>query len=286
MSETPANSKTDVWPKNRTTYFIETVTIILLALFSMSLQYGRLDSSLLLSAQLLVRIFGSLSIWFANKFALEYILQSRIDSNKLTQYLPFELTVASVAVTSIIYVVFYPIINYLNDLNFVLAKFLQGLFVTAGLSLLIVIFYAGIHIWKSWWDDGEFLFRAKDNERSENDAQDFITIKNSRGVTNLDLQDVLYFISESKITFLVDTSGKKWITQYNLSELERTLNGRYFRLNRSIMVSRQVISHIKKLPNHRLLVNIGPSNESHIETISRYKSTRFKQWFDSSPEND
>lgn len=286
MSETPANSKTDVWPKNRTTYFIETVTIILLALFSMSLQYGRLDSSLLLSAQLLVRIFGSLSIWFANKFALEYILQSRIDSNKLTQYLPFELTVASVAVTSIIYVVFYPIINYLNDLNFVLAKFLQGLFVTAGLSLLIVIFYAGIHIWKSWWDDGEFLFRAKDNERSENDAQDFITIKNSRGVTNLDLQDVLYFISESKITFLVDTSGKKWITQYNLSELERTLNGRYFRLNRSIMVSRQVVSHIKKLPNHRLLVNIGPSNESHIETISRYKSTRFKQWFDSSPEND
>lgn len=286
MSETPANSKTDVWPKNRTTYFIETVTIILLALFSMSLQYGRLDSSLLLSAQLLVRIFGSLSIWFANKFALEYILQSRIDSNKLTQYLPFELTVASVAVTSIIYVVFYPIINYLNDLNFVLAKFLQGLFVTAGLSLLIVIFYAGIHIWKSWWDDGEFLFRAKDNAPPENDVQDFITIKNSRGIVNLDLQDVLYFISESKITFLVDTSGKKWITQYNLSELEKKLNGRYFRLNRSIMVSRQVISHIKKLPNHRLLVNIGPSNESHIETISRYKSTRFKQWFDSSPEND
>ena len=144
-----------------------------------------------------------------------------------------------------------------------------------------MIFYAGIQIWKSWWSDGEFFFRAKDNERPENDSQDFITIKNSRGTVNHDLQKVLYFISESKIAFLVDTSGKKWMTQYNLSELENILDGRYFRLNRRILVSRPVISQIKKLPNHRLLVTIGQSNESHNETISRYKSTRFKQWFHS-----
>ena len=122
MSETPAKSKTDVWPKNSAIYYIETVVIILMAMFSMSLQYGRLDSTLLLSAQLVVRIFGSLCIWFANKFALEYILQSRIDSNKVTQFLPFELTVASVTVTSIIYVIFYPIFIYLNEVSFVLAK--------------------------------------------------------------------------------------------------------------------------------------------------------------------
>jgi len=281
MFETPENRKTEVWPKNWTTYYIETVVIILMAMFSMSLQYGRLDSTLLLSAQLAVRIFGSLCVWFANKFALEYILQSRIDSNKVTQFLPFELTVASVTVTSIIFVIFYPIFIYLNILSFVLANFLQGLFITCGLSLLIVIFYAGIHIWKSWWDDGEFLFRAKDNERPENDSQNFITIKNSRGTVNYDLREVLYFISESKIVFLVDTSGKKWMTQYNLSELENILDGRYFRLNRRILVSRQVISQIKKLPNHRLLVTISQPNEGHNETISRYKSTRFKQWFHS-----
>jgi hypothetical protein len=248
-------------------------------MFLISLQYGKFDSTVLLSGQFGIRIFGSLFIWFANKFTLEYILQSRIDSNKVTQFLPFELTVASVTVTSIIYVIFYPIISYLNGLSFVLSKFLPGLFVTCGLSLLIVIFYAGIHIWKSWWSDGEFLFRAKNKEHSKNNLKDFITIKNSRGIVNFDLNEVRYFISEYKIIFLVDTSGKKWITQYNLTELETSLDDRFFRLNRSVLANRQAISQIKKLPNHRLLVSIGKSNENHTETISRYKSTRFKQWF-------
>jgi hypothetical protein len=284
MSETPANSKTDLWPKNRITYYIETIVIVLIAIFSMSLQHGRFDSTILLSDQLVVRIFGSLCIWFGNRFTLEYILQSRIESNRVTQFLPLELAVASVTVTAIIYVIFYLIFIYLNFLSFVLANFIQGLFVTCCLSLLIVIFYAGSQIWQSWWSDGEFLFRAKDNVRPENESQDFITVKNSRGTVNHDLREVCYFISESKIAFLVDTSGKKWITQYNLSELEDILDGRYFRLNRRILVSRQVISQIKKLPNHRLLVTIGHSNDSHNETISRYKSTRFKQWFDISPE--
>ncbi len=268
-----------MWPKSWAIY-IEIIAIILLAIFSMSLQYDRLDSTIFLSAQLGVRILGSLCIWFGNKFALEYILQSRIDSNKVSQFLPLELTAASLAVTSITYIIFYPIVSYLNDWSFVLANFLEGLFITSGLSLLIVVFYAGIQIWKSWWSDGEFLFQ-KTTTRNQRSSINSITIKNSRGAINMELQKVLYFISEAKITFLVDNSGKKMITQYNLSELEDILDGRFFRLNRRILVSRQVVSQIKKLPNHRLLVTIDQPNESHNETISRYKSTRFKEWFDS-----
>ena len=280
------DTKRDVWPKDRGIYYIETAVIILMVIFSMALQYGRFDSTILLSAQLGIRIFGTLLIWFANKLTLEFILQSKIDSNKVTQFLPFELTVASIVITSIIYLIFYPILIYLNDWNFVFVNFLRGLFATCGFSLLIVIFYAGIHIWRSWLSDGEFLFRVKNKEPSENYSQDFIMIKDSRGAVNHDLKKVLYFISESKIVFLVDKSGKKWMTQYNLCELENILAGRYFRLNRRMLVNHQAISQLKKLPNHRLLVTIGQSNKSHTETVSRYKSTRFKQWFDSYPENE
>jgi hypothetical protein len=278
MSESAANRKTGMWPKGRAVY-IETATIIVFAMVSMSLQYGRLDATILLSPQLGVRILGSLCLWFANKFVLDYILQSKIDSHKVSQFLPFEMTLASVAVTSIIYLIFYPILLYLNHLSFEWAKFLQGLFLTSGLSLLIVIFYTGIHIWKSWWSDGEFLFQIKDNKPFESEWKDFITVKNSRETVNIALNDVCYFISEFKIVFLVDTSGKKWITQYNLSELEKNLEESFFRLNRRILVSRQIISQIKKLPNHRLLVTISTPNESRKETISRYKSTKFKQWY-------
>jgi hypothetical protein len=187
--------KIDLWPKNWTIYYIETVFIILLAMFSMLLQYGKLDFILLLSPQLGLRIIGSLCIWFANRFTLEYILQSRIDSNKLSQFLPFELTIASLAVISISYLIFYPVISYLNDSSYVLANFLQGLFMTSGLSLLIVIFYAGIHIWKSWWSDGEFLFRARYGQGTEKNSLDFIMVNNSRGTVKHDLLEVRYFIS-------------------------------------------------------------------------------------------
>ena len=113
MFESLANRKIIMWPKGSSVY-IETVVIILLAIVSMSLQYGKLDSTFLRSPQLGVRVVGSLSIWFANKFILDYILQYRIDSNKVSQYLPFEMTIASVAVTSIIYLVFYPILLHLQ----------------------------------------------------------------------------------------------------------------------------------------------------------------------------
>lgn len=277
MSETPAERKTGIWPKGRATY-IETALVILLAVVSMSLQYGRFDSVLLLSPELWVRILGSLCIWFANKFTLDYMLQSRIDSNRVSQFLPLEMTLASVAVTSIVYFVFYPILVFLNDWDFIWAKFVQGLFNTASLSLLIVIFYAGIHIWQSWWNDGEFLFRKKDSRQAESEWKDFIAIKYPGGTVNVGLNEVRYFVSEFKMVFLVDASGNKRVTQYNLSELEKILDDRFFRLNRRILVTRQVISHVKKLPNHRLLVTIGQLNGGHQEPISRYKSARFKQW--------
>ncbi|GGD50656.1 hypothetical protein GCM10011361_16650 [Muriicola marianensis] len=244
----------------------------------MSLQYGRVDLTILLSLELWVRILGSLCIWFGNKFTLDYILQSRIDSNKVSQLLPLEMILASVAVTSTIYFVFYTILLYLNDWDFEWARFLQGLFMTAVLSLLIVIFYAGIHIWQAWWNDGEFLFRKKDGNQPKSEWKDLITIENPRGSIKIDLNDVRYFISEFKVVFLVDASGKKRVTQYSLTELEKGLDDRFFRLNRRMLVTRQSVSHTKKLPNHRLLVTIGPPNAHYREPVSRYKSTRFKQW--------
>ncbi len=280
MSETPANRKTDVWPKSGAIY-IEAIVVIFIAMFSMFLQYGSVEFTALLSYHAFLTIIASLCVWFVNRLTLEYILQSRIKSNKVTRYLPFELMMVSILVTSTIYIFAYLIFSYLEESNFVLANFLQGFSITIGLGLLIAVLYVSSQVWESWWSDGEFLFRPNDNGQAESVSKDFITIKNSRRTVIHDLREVRYFISESKIVFLVDTSGKKWITQYNLSELEKTLDGRYFRLNRRILVSRQIISHIKKLPNHRLLVTIGQSKEGHNETISRYKSTRFKQWFHS-----
>jgi len=277
MSKSMTKKKA-LWP-GRGTIYIEAVVIIFITLFSLILQYGSIEFTAFLSYHAFLTIVASLCVWFMNRLILEHILQSRIESNKITIYLPFELLVASCTVTSIIYTITYLILRYVEEASFVLSNFLQGFLLTIGLSLLIVMIYLGIQLWKSWWSDGEFLLGTNENDQTERESKDFVSIKNSRGAVNFNLNEVRYFISEFKIVFLVDTSGKKWNTQYNLSELEKILDYRFFRLNRKILVSRQIISHIKKLPNHRLLVTIGQSDESHKETVSRYKSTKFKQWF-------
>ena len=83
-----------MWPKGGSVY-LEIAAIIVLAIVSMSLQHNRIDAGLLLSPQLGIRILGSLCVWFGNKFVLDYILQSRIDSNKLSKFLPLEMTLVT-----------------------------------------------------------------------------------------------------------------------------------------------------------------------------------------------
>ncbi len=83
MPETPAIRKVKMWPKGNAIY-VETVVIIFLAIVSMSLQYSKFDSTILLSPELGIRIIGSLCIWFGNIFTLDHLLQSRIDSDKVS----------------------------------------------------------------------------------------------------------------------------------------------------------------------------------------------------------
>ena len=278
MSESNMTRVIHWWSKNKTTC-VQTLFILLVVLYSLFLQHGRLNSTILINSHSILTLIGSLCVWFANKFVFEQIFQSKIEANKISKGLPFELLTASVIVTSIIYIVFYSLIVYMKEAEFSLTKFLQGFSGTIGLSLLIMMFYLGGQLWASWWSDGKFLFEKRYKKEVDSRLKNSITIKYSKGQAKFDLKDVRYFMSKSKIVFLVDKSGKKWMTQYNLSELEKILDDAFFRLNRRIMVSRQVISHIKKLPNHRLMVTINNSEEGHTETISRYKSTKFKHWY-------
>ena len=278
MPDVASNKKTT--QRNRIApIYVEAMMVIIVALFIVILQFGTLEPSNFLSFHAFFTVMASLSVWYINRMVSELILQSRIEANKVTRQLPFELLGASVVVTSVVYILIFLVYSYVEKLEFVLAHFLQGYSMTIGLSLLVVTVYVGGQIWESWWSDEEFLFQPGESIKETTQDKQSIIIKDSRKTTTHELRDIRYFFSESKIVFLVDTNGKKWITQYTLSELESLLDDRFFRLNRSVMVSREIISQIKKLPNHRLLVTIGDSKENHQETISRYRSTRFKHWF-------
>lgn len=94
------------------------------------------------------------------------------------------------------------------------------------------------------------------------------------------IEEVDYFYSENKITWLKSKSGKKHDIDYTLEQLEQLLDPNlFFRINRKFIASFSAIASISNYSNSRLKIQF---NEKHPEEIliSREKVNAFKKWLD------
>ncbi|GAB3758245.1 LytR/AlgR family response regulator transcription factor [Spirosoma pomorum] len=98
------------------------------------------------------------------------------------------------------------------------------------------------------------------------------------GYVTLSAQDVVYFFSETKITFADLKSGDKTMVPYTLEELEEELDPRYFfRANRQYIIHVDSIHSIHNYFNGKLKVLVGKKDAVEI-IISKEKAPLFKQW--------
>jgi DNA-binding LytR/AlgR family response regulator len=98
------------------------------------------------------------------------------------------------------------------------------------------------------------------------------------GYITLSVQDVIYFFSETKITFADLKSGNKTMIPYTLEELEEELDPRYFfRANRQYIIHVDSIQSIHNYFNGKLKVLVGKKDAVEI-IISKEKAPLFKQW--------
>jgi DNA-binding LytR/AlgR family response regulator len=98
------------------------------------------------------------------------------------------------------------------------------------------------------------------------------------GYITLSVQDVVYFFSETKITFADLKSGDKTMIPYTLEELEEELDPRYFfRANRQYIIHVDSIQSIHNYFNGKLKVLVGKKDAVEI-IISKEKAPLFKQW--------
>ena len=92
--------------------------------------------------------------------------------------------------------------------------------------------------------------------------------------------DILYFKSQHKITYLVTEEGKKYPLDYTLLELIDLLDpDHFFRINRQIILRDQSIKKISAITNSRLKVTI-PFEPTEV-IVSRERCQEFKEWLDS-----
>jgi two-component system response regulator LytT len=90
--------------------------------------------------------------------------------------------------------------------------------------------------------------------------------------------DVAYFSSENKLSFLTTHQAQRFIIEQTLEELEQEMNPRdFFRISRQYIFSIKAIQKIHQSFNGKLQVDLIPAINEGI-LVSREKSALLKTW--------
>jgi DNA-binding LytR/AlgR family response regulator len=99
-------------------------------------------------------------------------------------------------------------------------------------------------------------------------------------IKTIPAEQVTFFYSMEKATFLNTIENKEYDIDYTLEELEDLLNPElFFRINRKYIVSMGAIRDIINFTNSRLKLRLVNSNDNEI-IVSREKVAGFKNWLD------
>jgi len=105
-------------------------------------------------------------------------------------------------------------------------------------------------------------------------------IKVGEHLKSIPVEDILFFYSLDKATFLCTNDFKNYVIDYSLDRVSEMVDERrFFRINRKYMLSNQSIADIVVYSNSRLKIKLKKADEEGI-IVSRDKVPAFKEWLD------
>jgi len=105
-------------------------------------------------------------------------------------------------------------------------------------------------------------------------------IKVGEHLKSIPVEDILFFYSLEKATFLCTVDFKNYVIDYSLDRVSEMVDERmFFRINRKYMLSSQSIADIVVYSNSRLKIKLKKPDEEGI-IVSRDKVPAFKEWLD------
>lgn len=120
----------------------------------------------------------------------------------------------------------------------------------------------------------EAINGAKNNFKSR------FLVKLGNKIHPVKTEDIAYFFSDSKLTFLVDRGGNKYPMDVSLDEISQQLNpDLFFRINRKYIIHLDSAAEIKPYFKGRLKIKLMPAADDEI-VISADKTPNFKAWLD------
>ena len=106
------------------------------------------------------------------------------------------------------------------------------------------------------------------------------TVKLGDKILILNTNEIAYFYSEEKATFIVTSEGKRYISDLTLDALEEQLNPKdFFRISRGCITNISSIKSVSRYFNSRLKVILTPPVAEDV-LVSRIRIPQFLKWLE------
>ncbi|PWJ57908.1 DNA-binding LytR/AlgR family response regulator [Dyadobacter jejuensis] len=125
-----------------------------------------------------------------------------------------------------------------------------------------------------------FLRQASSLSTPPTNFKSRFLVKNGLQIKTVKAQEVAYFFSEEKISFLVCADQSKFPIDFSLEEIETSLDPDiFFRISRKYIVHIDAIKDIRPYFKGRLKVALNPPSGEDI-VVSGERTPAFKAWLD------
>lgn len=97
-------------------------------------------------------------------------------------------------------------------------------------------------------------------------------------IKTIDIEEVVYFYTEDKATFLCTKDARRFVVDFNLDTLDSILDPKiFFRINRQYIISIHSIAEMFAYSKSRVLIKLNPAAK-HETIVSTERSADFKHW--------
>ncbi|HAH24054.1 MAG TPA: DNA-binding response regulator [Prolixibacteraceae bacterium] len=124
----------------------------------------------------------------------------------------------------------------------------------------------------------ELLNKVKEMLRKQ--YKNRFVIKVGDHLKSIPVEDILFFYSLEKATYLCTSDFRTYLVDYSLDHISEMIDEQqFFRINRKYILSNQSIADIVVYSNSRLKIKLKKPDEESI-IVSRDKVQGFKEWLD------
>lgn len=113
---------------------------------------------------------------------------------------------------------------------------------------------------------------------AENAYKNRFTIKVGQHIKMISVDDIECFYSEDKATYLFTTTGRNYLLDHTLEQLEHQLQPKtFFRISRKFFININAVKDIVAYTNSRLKIQLHTYNTQEL-IVSRERVKEFKNW--------